>query len=115
MSRTSEIRIQVRLDEANVPDQIQWSATESESPKFESAKGILISIFEENSKDTLKLDLWTKGMQVEEMDRFMYQTIRALCDTYSKATNNQSLANDMMNFAQYFGEKVEIIPPSTNT
>jgi len=49
---------------------------------------------------------------VMEMDRFVYQMVRSLADTYYRATNNADLANEMQRFAQYFGEKTEIIPPS---
>lgn len=58
----------------------------------------------------MKLDLWTKDMQVDEMDRFIFQTIRAMADTYFKATQNNKLAADMQRFVQYFGEQTEIIP-----
>ncbi|MEY4905038.1 MAG: hypothetical protein RLZZ292_2853, partial [Bacteroidota bacterium] len=57
-----------------------------------------------------KIDIWTQEMQVLEMDRMVYQTIRALADTYFKATQNTELANQMQQFAQFFGEQVEIIP-----
>ena len=49
-------------------------------------------------------------MQVIEMDRFFFQTLRAMSDTYFKATQNKELAADMQRFVQYFGEKTEIIP-----
>lgn len=113
MSRSTEVNIKVQLGEDNVPEKISWTAAEAKDNSTANAKAILVSIFEEETKDTLKLDLWTKDMQVQEMDRFIYHTLRALSETYSKATNNQSLANDMMNFAQYFGEKVEVLPPQT--
>jgi hypothetical protein len=54
--------------------------------------------------------LWTKELQVAEMDRFMYQVLQSLSQTYLKATNNKELAEDMARFAQYFGEKTEIVP-----
>ena len=113
MSRSTEVIIKVDLGADNIPEKITWSASDAKDNSTAYAKAILVSIFEEETKDTLKLDLWTKDMQVQEMDRFMYHTIRALTDTYLKETNNQALANDMMNFAQYFGEKVEIIPPQS--
>ncbi|MGA1582568.1 MAG: hypothetical protein ACO4CH_04870 [Saprospiraceae bacterium] len=50
-------------------------------------------------------------MQVGEMDRFMYHTLRALGDTYYKATQNEGLANEFQRFVQFFGEKTEVIPP----
>ncbi|MCC6816570.1 MAG: gliding motility protein GldC [Saprospiraceae bacterium] len=113
MSKSSEVLIKVDLDKDNIPEKITWKASESNEGSTAIAKAILVSIFEDETKDTLKLDLWTKEMQVQEMDRFMYHTIKAMSETYSKATNNHALANDMMKFAQYFGEKVELIPPQT--
>ncbi len=113
MARTSEVKIKITLDDDNVPDSIFWLATESSEVKETKAKAILISIFEEHSKDTLKLDLWTKDMQLDEMDRFMFHTLRSLCETYAKATNNTSLSNDMMNFVQYFGDKISSTPPNS--
>lgn len=109
-SKTSAIHLKVQLDKENVPTKIEWSAGDGPTgPKKEEAKAFLLSIFDKNNKDTLKIDLWTKEMQVNEMDRFFFQTLRALADTYYKATQNQQLAVDMQRFVQYFGEQTEII------
>jgi gliding motility-associated protein GldC len=78
----------------------------------QECKAMLLSLFDKESKDTLKIDLWTTEMQVVEMDRFMYQTLRSLSDTYFKATQNKNLAVDMQRFVQYFGEETEILPKS---
>ena len=51
-------------------------------------------------------------MQVQEMDRFFYQTLRGLADTYLRATRNDPMAKAMEDFAQFFGEKAGIIPVS---
>ena len=75
-----------------------------------TCKAMLLSFFDEDTRDTLKIDLWTKEMQVVEMDRFFYQNLRAMADTYFRATKNQELANHMQQFANYFGEKTEVIP-----
>ncbi len=107
----SDIKLTVGLDESNVPVKIEWEA--EDNPNGEGAKeckAFLLSVFDKESRDTMKIDLWTTEMQVNEMDRFFFQTLRALSDTYFKATQNQDLANDMARFVQYFGEKVEIIP-----
>ncbi|MDX1478988.1 MAG: gliding motility protein GldC, partial [Saprospiraceae bacterium] len=71
---------------------------------------MLVSFFDKASKDTLKIDLWTKEMQVAEMDRFIYHSIKAMADTYYKSTGNRQLASAMQQFATYFGEEAEIIP-----
>ena len=100
MSKTSDIHIKVQLDAQNVPEDIQWIAKDGGVDSYSQAKGILISFFEKESMDTLKLDLWTKEMQVQEMDRFMFQTLKALSETYLKATNNTKLASDSNNYSQ---------------
>jgi len=104
------IKLQVGLDEQKMPATIHWSASETEQEQVTEAKAFLLSIFDKEYKDTLKIDLWTHEMQVVEMDKFMYQTLRALAETYYKATNNVQLSNDFMRFVQYFGEKTEILP-----
>ncbi len=66
--------------------------------------------FSARHKETLKIDLWTKDMQVLEMDRFFYQTLRGLADTYFRATQNKQVAEDMQRFVQYFGEQTGAVP-----
>ena len=70
----------------------------------------MLALFEKETMDTLKIDLWTKEMQVAEMDRFVYQTIKAMADSYFRATGNDKLAGAMQQFANYFGQEVEIVP-----
>ena len=75
---------------------------------------MLLAVFDKEHKDTYKIDLWTNELQINEMDKFMYQTLKGLADTYYRATNNEELANDMRKFIQYFGEKAELITPEEN-
>ncbi len=108
-----QIRINVTLDDKQVPEKITWEADDNSTGLMET-KGLLLSFFDKASKETLKIDLWTKDMQVGEMDRLMFHTLRSLADTYYKATQNAQLAADLQRFVQYFGEKTEIIPKSEN-
>lgn len=105
------ISIDVHLNEEKHPTNISWNSTANpEGEKDRDCKAMLLSLFDKDHLDTFKIDLWTSEMQVAEMDRFMFQTLRALADTYFKATRNQALANDMQRFVQYFGEETEIVP-----
>ena len=110
--KSTEIYLKVNLDNENVPDEIFWKTTNNPEQDWIKAKAFLLSIFEDQSKDTLKLDIWSKDFQLNEMDRFMYHSLKAMCETYVKATNNNELANQFMNFVNYFGEKTQIISPS---
>jgi gliding motility-associated protein GldC len=111
MSKTSTISITVNLDEKKHPEKMYWQADDSEDPQEKKEiKAMLMSLFDKDHLDTLKIDLWTSEMQVVEMDRFMFQTLKALADTYHRATNNTQLANAMAGFAEYFGEETDILP-----
>ena len=109
-TKTSQLRINIGLDENNMPIDINWDADDSTNKgKPQSSKAILLSIFDRETLDTVKIDLWTQDMQVNEMDRFFFQTLRALADTYFKATQNRDLAVQMQKFVHYFGEKTGVI------
>jgi gliding motility-associated protein GldC len=108
---TSEIKINVGLNAGKMPIKIDWSASDMAEQGIQECKAMSIALFDESHRDTLRIDLWTQDMQVIEMDRFMYNILKSLGDTYLRATQNKALAEDMARFAQYFGEKTEILAP----
>jgi gliding motility-associated protein GldC len=111
VKKISEIMIRVGLDEANVPVAIDWAASDShEEGVYDACKAMAIALFDKEKRDTLRIDLWTKELQVMEMDRFMYQVLQSLSQTYLRATQNKEMAEEMAKFAHYFGEQTEIIP-----
>ncbi len=112
MSETkSEIKINVALDDDKIPESIHWQSTDNpENANQQECKAFLLSIFDKDHKDTLRIDLWTKEMQVSEMDRFVYFTLRGIAETYHKATNNTELANQIGKFSEFFGEESGILP-----
>lgn len=111
VKKQSEIMVRVGLDEENMPIAMEWAASDNPAGSAPQAiKGMLLSLFSERQKETLKIDLWTKDMQVQEMDRFVYQTLRGLAESYFKATQNKELANAMQQFVFYFGQQTNVIP-----
>lgn len=108
--KTSMISLKVGLGVDKMPMHIECQTDDAvNEPKPIDCKAMLLSLYDRDTLETLKIDLWTKDMQVNEMDKFMFQTLRALADTYFKATQNNVLANDMQRFVQYFGEKTSIL------
>jgi gliding motility-associated protein GldC len=110
IQKQSQIRINVGLNESQVPVHIEWEADDQLSDGPVACKAVLMSIFERSTKETLRLDLWTDDMQVAEMDRLIFHTLRSLADTYHRASNHGDLANEFQHFATYFGQKTGIIP-----
>lgn len=112
VKKTRNIKVTIGLNAEEMPVDMNWSAPDKEDKDVSRAcKAMLLSVFDREDAETYKIDLWTKDMQVVEMDRFFFQTLRALSDTYFKATQNAELATDMQRFVQYFGEKTDILKP----
>lgn len=86
MSNTikSEIKFNVELDENRVPEKLTWSAQDG-GVLAEEAKAIMLSIWDSKAQETMRIDLWTKDMPVDEMKIFFHQTLVAMADTFKRA------------------------------
>lgn len=104
---TSKIEIDVSLDENKVPEKIQWTAPDGGVFKEES-KAVLLSVWDSKNKESLRIDLWTKDMPVDEMKIFFHQTLSAMADTFERATNDDKMSATMRDFTEYFAEKLEL-------
>ncbi|RUA12794.1 MAG: gliding motility protein GldC, partial [Flavobacteriia bacterium] len=71
---TSEIKLTVGLDENRVPEELKWSAQDG-GVQEEDAKAMMLSVWDSKNKESLKIDLWTKYMPVDEMKIFFHQTL----------------------------------------
>ena len=107
MSKTSEIRVNIELDQNNVPEKLTWSAQDG-GVNNEEAKTVLLSIWDAKAKETLRIDLWTKDMPVDEMKIFFHQTLVAMTDTFQRATGDEKMSATMKDFCDYFAEKLEL-------
>ena len=107
VKHTSEIKFVVELDENKVPEAISWTA-EDGGVKDAESKAIMLSVWDSVKKDTLRMDLWTKDMPVDEMKQFFHQTLVAMSDTFERATDDQKMSATMRDFCDYFAEKLEL-------
>lgn len=108
MTLTKNISIQVDLDEENVPKDIRWQADDSSSADPISCRSMILSLWDHNKKDTLRLDLWTKDMTVDEMKIFFHQTLVTLADSLERSIADERIADDLRDFCAHFAEKMEI-------
>ena len=106
-SITSEIKIVVELDENRVPEKLTWSAQDGDVEQ-EEAKAMMFSVWDSKVQETLRIDLWTKDMPVDEMKLFFHQTLVAMADTFQRATQDEKMADTMKDFCDYFAEKLEL-------
>jgi gliding motility-associated protein GldC len=101
------ININVHLDNEKMPEHMDWSATGSNSEDPKPAKGMLLSLWDGTEKTALRIDLWTKKMMVDEMNDFFFQTLMTMADTYTRATRNAELSEEMKAFARDFKKKAD--------
>lgn len=111
--RTSEIAFQIHLDENNIPDKMEWRATDAQNNQWQENQAVMLAIWDSEEQNALRIDLWTKEMKVDEMNYFFFQTLMTMADTYQTATQNEELARKMKGFAEYFAEKSEVMKNSS--
>ena len=103
----SEIKFNIELDENRVPEKLTWSAQDG-GVQAEEAKANMLSIWDSKAKETMRIDLWTKDMPVDEMKIFFHQTLVAMSDTFKRATDDEKMSDTMKDFCDYFAEKLEL-------
>ena len=112
--KKSTIVIDVELDENRIPQNIEWTATESSADKMQQAKAVMISLWDGAEKSALRIDLWTQKMMVDEMADFYYQTFMTMADTFQRATRQTELTDEMKKFAKDFYQKFQDIQMKEN-
>ena len=103
----SQIILNVELDENRIPEKLNWTAQDGGITK-EEAKAVMLSVWDSKARESLRIDLWTKDMPVDEMKIFFHQTLLAMSDTFKRATQDEKMTATMKDFCDYFAEKLEI-------
>ena len=101
----STIKIDIDLDPNKIPQQISWTATDSNADVVQKAKAMCIAFWDGADKTAMRIDLWTKDMMVDEMADFYYQMFSTMADTYQRATQQKELSQDIKNFAKEFQKR----------
>lgn len=101
----STIKIDILLDANKVPEQINWSATDSSASGTQKAKAMSVAFWDGADKTALRIDLWTKDLMVDEMADFYFQMFSAMADTFERSTQQKELSLDIKSFAKDFKKK----------
>lgn len=106
--KTSEIKFTVAVDDNHIPEVIEWEATESGMPGRRPCKATLVSLWDPKENTTLRIDLWTKEMPVEDMKRFFFENFASMADTYMRATDDEAGAKMIRDFSEEFSKATGI-------
>jgi len=105
--KQSEIRFTIMLDENKMPVRIDWHA--SDAHRESTAKAMMISLWDGQENNSLRIDLWTREMKVDEMKQLCHQNLVAMADTLERATSDKEAARAIRMFAQDFGERLKLL------
>lgn len=93
--RKSEINFTVELDEQNIPEKIFWDATENPNEGINDTRAIAIAVWDHYHRGTLKIDLWSKEMEVFDMKRFYIEIMSGISDTIMNATGDKKMSDSI--------------------
>jgi gliding motility-associated protein GldC len=93
--RKTTINFTVELDQNNIPEKILWEASDKPDATPTETKSISVSLWDQAQKNTLRIDLWTKDMPVDEMKRFYVDCLGGLGQSLLSATGDEFMANEM--------------------
>lgn len=105
--KKSEIKLSVELDKDNVPERIMWDADEKEQPGPSEAKSVSLSLWDHSAKNTLRIDLWSKDMPVDDMKRFYIDCLGGLAQSVLNSTGDEYMSSEMNALCDRFVEHLK--------
>ncbi len=99
--KRSIISFKINLDDKNIPEQITWEASDTGN-KPKSTKAMACSVWDDEQQNTLKIDLWTKDMKIDEMEKFFVDTLGGLSQTLLNATGDTFLSGELNKLCDQF-------------
>ena len=101
------LKFKVELDENHLPVNIEMNASDVDANESD-IKALMISAWAAQTKETLRIDLWTKDMPINEMFIMYYQTMMGMAATLEKSTGHDKLAGALRDYCKFFAEQTKI-------
>lgn len=105
--RKSEIKLVIELDKDNIPEKIFWDAEEKEQAGLSETKSISLSLWDELQKSTMRIDLWTKDMPMDEMKRFYIDCLGGIAQTLLNSTGDEYMSGEINSLCDKLVEHVK--------
>ncbi len=93
--QNSNIELTVSLDSNNIPETIQWRASDFAEGNAQQTKAFALAIWDADHKSIMKIDLWNKDMEVAEMKMFAIQSIGGLGETLFSSTGDEEMQHEI--------------------
>ena len=99
------LKFKIELDENHLPLNIEMISGEKVEGNI---KALMVSAWAAASKETLRVDLWTKDMPVKEMFVMYYQSLMGMAASLDRSTGHNKLAGALRDYCDFFAEETEI-------
>lgn len=104
----SKIVFDVELDKDHVPEKISWSATDNpQGDVATETKAVSISLWDQTQKQSLRIDLWSKDMPVDEMKRFYIESLAGIGDSVKRSTGDEGMSQKIHDLCEQLVEYIK--------
>ena len=76
------------------------NASDSPEDAPSDTRAIAIGLWDHDQSNTLRIDLWTKDMNVPDMKRFYIDMIGGMAESIRNSTDDEIMANRIQEFVQ---------------
>ena len=101
------LKFEIELDDNNLPLNIEMHSSDNTKNEKE-IKALMVSAWAAKTKETLRIDLWTKDMPVNEMFIMYHQAMMGMAATLERATGHDKLAGALRDYCEFFAEQTKI-------
>ena len=102
------LKFEVELDENNLPNSIKMLEKKSSNSSI-NLKALMIAGWDAKRKETLRVDIWTKDMPVNDMFIMYHQNMMGMATSLEKSTGQNKLANALRDYCDFFAKETKIL------
>lgn len=105
--KKSEIKLVVELDDQQVPEKIFWDADDKQPEGLQETKSMSLSLWDHVAKNTMRIDLWSKDMPVDEMKRFYVDCLGGMAQNILSSTGDEFMSQKMNDLCELLVEHLK--------
>jgi len=102
------LKFEVEIDENNLPNNIKMIGEETKNNAI-MLKALMVAAWDASKKETLRVDIWTKDMPVNDMFILYHQNLMGMATSLEKSTGEEKLAQALRDYCSFFAEKTKIL------
>ena len=102
------LKFEVELDENNLPNSIKMLEDQENNSAID-LKALMIAAWDAKRKETLRVDIWTKDMPVNDMFILYHQNMMGMATSLEKSTGQDKLAQALRDYCDFFAKQTKIL------